>query len=208
MLRGDRLKLDLSASGFGKIFVVNGVLIAGIELRSKVCPLNLIAADGVANDLVLENSMAGLRLVTRSGGTPGTGALLIRNIFRLIDALPSLYLLGLLCCFATAQRVRIGDMAAGTLLVVDTGARGASLSHLGTAVGQTGLAPRAVELIQELLERWDSLELERRGELSRALLARMQGTDRSAPQLASLSDAELRLRLLQLMRDTEVVTHG
>src|SRR6185437_14966824 len=35
---------------------------------------------------------AGVRLVTRSGGTPGIGALLIRNAFRLLDMLPALYL--------------------------------------------------------------------------------------------------------------------
>ena len=31
---------------------------------------------------------AGIRVVTRSGGPPGPGALLVRNVFRLIDSLP------------------------------------------------------------------------------------------------------------------------
>src|SRR5450631_2203760 len=60
---------------------------------------------------------AGVRIVTRNGGTPSLGALLIRNIFRLVDSLPFFYVVGLASCFITEQRVRIGDLAAGTLLV-------------------------------------------------------------------------------------------
>jgi uncharacterized RDD family membrane protein YckC len=63
--------------------------------------------------------IAGVKLVTRSGGTPSTGALLIRNVFRLIDSMPAFYVVGLVTCFVTADRVRIGDLAAGTVLVND-----------------------------------------------------------------------------------------
>ena len=63
--------------------------------------------------------MAGIRIVTRDGASPGVGALLIRNAFRLIDSLPAFYCLGLGFVISTAQHVRIGDLAAGTLLVYD-----------------------------------------------------------------------------------------
>ncbi len=66
--------------------------------------------------------MAGVRIVTRDGGTPDITALLIRNILRLIDSLPICYLVGLMSCFVTAQSVRLGDLAAGTLLVHERGA--------------------------------------------------------------------------------------
>jgi uncharacterized RDD family membrane protein YckC len=141
---------------------------------------------------------AGVRIATRSGGTPGTGALLIRNIFRLIDSLPALYLLGLVCCLMTAQRVRIGDLAAGTLLVVEAGAPTDSLSQLGSVVSHNELSPAVVELIQELLERWPSLEWVHRDELARALLARV-GSATDAPLPADLSDHELRERLRILL---------
>ena len=39
--------------------------------------------------------IAGVRLVKRDGGVPGVGALLIRNVFRLIDSLPFAYCIGL-----------------------------------------------------------------------------------------------------------------
>src|SRR3984957_16142062 len=74
--------------------------------------------------------MAGVRVLSRDGGPPSTVALLLRNLFRLIDSLPATYLLGLMTCFLTANRVRIGDMAAGTLLVLDNAAAEQSLLRM------------------------------------------------------------------------------
>ncbi|HLK70406.1 MAG TPA: RDD family protein [Steroidobacteraceae bacterium] len=113
---------------------------------------------------------AGVRLVTRSGGTPGIAALLIRNVFRLIDMLPGFYVLGLVCCFVTRERVRIGDLAAGTLLVVDDIQRRLPTSALA-AVAHGTLTPPVAELIEDLLERWDTLDPQHRITLARGVLA-------------------------------------
>ena len=142
---------------------------------------------------------AGVRLVTRNGGTPGLGALVIRNIFRLVDSLPFFYVVGLASCFITEQRVRIGDLAAGTLLVVDADAAAKTLAQLGSMVAHSGLPPALVELIHDLLERWESLDTGKRDELARAILARADTTS-SAAQLAALSDAELLQRLRQRLQ--------
>ncbi len=40
--------------------------------------------------------MAGVRIVTREGDVPTVGALLIRNLFRLVDTLPVFYIVGLI----------------------------------------------------------------------------------------------------------------
>src|SRR5665213_3807648 len=76
--------------------------------------------------------MAGVRLVNRQGGTPSILALLIRNAFRLIDSLPALYGVGLCTTIFSAQRVRLGDLAAGTLLVHDGGEEAKALAQLGS----------------------------------------------------------------------------
>jgi uncharacterized RDD family membrane protein YckC len=141
---------------------------------------------------------AGVRIVTRNGGTPGVGALLIRNIFRLVDSLPLFYPVGLMSCFITAQRVRIGDLAAGTLLVRDSEAAGKSLAQIGSMVSRSGLAPVLVELINDVLERWASLGIAKRDELARSILARIDSAA-SAAELAGLTDAELLQRLRQLL---------
>jgi uncharacterized RDD family membrane protein YckC len=61
--------------------------------------------------------MAGVRIVSRDGGAPTVGALLTRNVFRLIDSFPVAYAVGLVTTMLTRNHVRIGDLAAGTLIV-------------------------------------------------------------------------------------------
>jgi uncharacterized RDD family membrane protein YckC len=142
--------------------------------------------------------MAGVLVVARSGGAPSTSALLIRNIFRLIDSLPALYVVGFVSCFVTVNRVRIGDMAAGTLLILDDAAAGQSLSRLETLASGSSLPLAALELVDQVLERWPSLESRNRTQIARSLLARLQpGTD--AAHWANLDDAALNARLAALL---------
>ncbi|MGB6449460.1 MAG: RDD family protein [Steroidobacteraceae bacterium] len=144
--------------------------------------------------------MAGARIVTREGATPGTGALLMRNLFRLIDSLPLFYVVGLVCCLATAQRVRIGDLAAGTVLVLDETAAAKSLSRLGALLQRSRLQPEALALVEDLLDRWAELGEERRLTLARTVLSRLDA--RSDPtQLAVLDETALRSRLQALLAD-------
>lgn len=140
--------------------------------------------------------MAGVRIVTRTGDIPGPGALLLRNVFRLIDSLPMFYLVGLVTVMFTAQHVRIGDLAAGTLLILDQNDSDRSFARL--APTRPGLDPQAADLIQELLERWNALEDQPRAELARSLIARV---NKSATMfdLETLTSLDLRDRLKQLL---------
>ncbi|HXA36759.1 MAG TPA: RDD family protein [Steroidobacteraceae bacterium] len=142
--------------------------------------------------------VAGVRIVTRSGGAPSTAALLIRNVFRLIDSLPALYVIGLVTCFVTAQRVRIGDMAAGTLLVLDDAAAAKSLARLEALTAGSPLPLDTLELVDQILERWPSLGSDNRRRIACSLLERIEpGSD--AALLAASSEAELHARLLALL---------
>jgi hypothetical protein len=142
--------------------------------------------------------MAGARIVTLEGATPGTGALLMRNLFRLIDSLPVLYLVGLVCCIFTAQRVRIGDLAAGTVLILDEPKATRSLALVGMLAQNSRLEPDAAALVQDLIDRWAELKEGRRESLARELLARLDaGLD--PVQLATLDPAALRARLEALL---------
>jgi uncharacterized RDD family membrane protein YckC len=141
--------------------------------------------------------IAGVRLVTRSGDIPGAGALLLRNIFRILDSLPFAYLLGLMLVVFTEHHVRAGDLAAGTLLVMDHDSSAGSFAGLGS-VGKAGLSPQAADLVQELLDRWQTLDDEKRTGIARSLLARLDRTV-SAEEIASLDSAALRSRLSALV---------
>jgi uncharacterized RDD family membrane protein YckC len=135
--------------------------------------------------------MAGVRILGRDGGQPSTTALLLRNVFRLIDSLPATYLVGLTTCFWTRQRVRIGDMAAGTLLVLDNEAAEASLLRIEQLAAHSRLSLDALELVDQVLERWDFLEAEHRARIAQSLLVRLD-PKQDAYGLARLSDATLK----------------
>jgi uncharacterized RDD family membrane protein YckC len=137
--------------------------------------------------------MAGVRIVTRNGDIPGPGALLIRNLFRLVDSLPMFYLVGLVCVVATSQQVRIGDLAAGTLLVLDRPESESTFASLNPGASNA----RAADLAQELLERWSALSADTRTQIARSLLTR--AAPGAAAEIAGENEAQLRARLERLL---------
>jgi len=150
--------------------------------------------------------IAAVRLLDRNGGVPSTTALLIRNIFRLIDSLPLIYGIGLIACFVTANRVRVGDIAAGTLLVVDQSASLASLTRLEALAARSSLPLETLELVDQILERWESMDGAHRTRIANSLLARIdpqQAQDRATTR----SEAELHARLRALLQDAPPGVH-
>ena len=132
--------------------------------------------------------MAGLQTVSRDGGAPSVGSLLTRNVFRLVDSFPIAYALGLLTTMVTRNHVRIGDLAAGTLLVYahnDTPlTRYPDERHAGNQ-----LDAAAAEVLNELLQRWPTLDSAARRRIAATLLA---------DTVVTQSDEDLRTRLERL----------
>ncbi len=140
-----------------------------------------------------------LRLrVVREGGRPITfNASAIRNLVRLIDFLPAFYGVGVLTMFVDGQARRLGDLAAGTLVVKE--ARAVSLQDLTQP--QTGRAVAApippalaqVPLLEHMRlvqrEDYDLVQefLRRRPQLSR------QSRERLAAQLATTLSERLQI---------------
>jgi uncharacterized RDD family membrane protein YckC len=116
---------------------------------------------------------AGARIVTVEGATPTVGALLMRNLFRLIDCLPGFYVVGLTCCLFSEKRVRLGDLVAGTVLVLEEPDTPKALARLGEAMQRSALPLEALRLIHDLLDRWRDLEERQRTTLARDLLVKL-----------------------------------
>jgi uncharacterized RDD family membrane protein YckC len=134
--------------------------------------------------------MAGVLIVTRSGSTPSVGALLARNVFRLIDSFPVIYSVGLLTVMLTRLHVRVGDLAAGTLLVY------ARVQTLPITLHTGAIADAAeAEAVAELLQRWPALQPEVRARLARSVLRRHRGADAELPA----SEGDLRSELARLL---------
>lgn len=61
--------------------------------------------------------LIGIRVIQDNGQSITFLASAVRNLFRIIDFLPALFLLGILMIFFHSRHKRIGDLAAGTLVV-------------------------------------------------------------------------------------------
>ncbi len=61
----------------------------------------------------------GLRVIRRNGTPITAGEAVIRNLVRIIDFLPIFYGVGIVAMFIDGQSRRLGDLAAGTLVVRD-----------------------------------------------------------------------------------------
>ena len=61
--------------------------------------------------------IGGMRVIRGEGGSIGFAASALRNILRLIDSLPIFYLVGGISAFFSRASQRIGDLAAGTIVV-------------------------------------------------------------------------------------------
>ena len=138
--------------------------------------------------------MAGIHVVARDGSSPGVGALLTRNVFRLVDSLPLFYGVGLVATLVTKDHVRIGDMAAGTLLAYER----ASIvlpwpPPPPSQSWERTLSAAEAEVANELLLRWSTLDPTARYHLARALFSRYEA--RGGASLDQESDSTLKAQL-------------
>jgi uncharacterized RDD family membrane protein YckC len=145
-----------------------------------------------------------LRVVREQGNPVDLPASAIRNLLRLIDLLPGAYLVGLLSVLLTKRNQRLGDLAAGTLVIRDPGARaGAEASPAASEMidssGWDVSAVSTAELvaIRRFLERRESLDKRARVELSHRLEQGLRTKVAGAP---AAIDPELFLQALALAK--------
>ena len=135
----------------------------------------------------------GLRVVRTGGGPVSFLTSAVRNLLRLVDFLPSAYGVGIIAILASSRNQRLGDMAAGTLVVQERRAPAAAPSwahtaltpapatawggtspqdHAGWDVG--GVNAEAVATVRGFLERRPSLTPDARDRLASELAGRLR----------------------------------
>lgn len=142
--------------------------------------------------------MAGVRIVTSEGLTPSVGAILLRNIFRLLDSLPSLYFLGLVVCACTRHRVRIGDIAAGLLLVYDHQVDDKQMDIITNMAINSRLSHQDQALLLDLLARWQKIEADQRIRLAEKFLQHIGEPVKASSAKPALRITELHQQLQKL----------
>ena len=125
----------------------------------------------------------GLRVV-RTGGLPMTLVpSCVRNVMRLVDILPVLYGIGVITIFITARNQRLGDLAAGTLIVRERPSHeepAVADAHNGWDV--SSVSAQDVGTVRQFLDRRGSLEAGARAELARELERRLRPLVAGAPE--------------------------
>jgi uncharacterized RDD family membrane protein YckC len=58
-----------------------------------------------------------IKVAKEDGSTCDIGSALVRNILRIVDHLPFLYILGIILIAATEKRQRLGDMLGRTIVI-------------------------------------------------------------------------------------------
>lgn len=132
------------------------------------------------NGQTLGKRLLGLRVMDCRARPARPAQMVIRNLLRPVDSLPALYLLGAASCWLTKHRQRLGDLAAGTVVV------------------RTGVSVRGD---------WSQLGREKYNSLREhpALAARLR--QRTEPELAGLAlDAVLRRQ--ELTPEARVAVFG
>ena len=130
----------------------------------------------------------GLRVVRLGGYPVGFIASAIRNILRLVDFLPVLYTAGTVSMIATSRNQRLGDLAAGTLVIRErfgvvpsfVPRAAADPSHASWDV--TAITPDELAAARRFLDRRYEIMPEARGRLAWELTERLKQKVAGAPQ--------------------------
>lgn len=125
----------------------------------------------------------GLKVVRADGAPLDLGSALIRNLLRTADALPLFYGVGLLTALSNRRFQRLGDLAAGTLVVhaMNAETRPASQSVKGSIAPPLTLTPDEVRALVEFAERRPLLSDARAMELAALVPTLMEDGKRPEP---------------------------
>ncbi len=103
----------------------------------------------------LGKKIVGLKVMMANGQPVSFSACLIRNFIRVADMLPGVYLIGILSVLFTRRYMRIGDLAANTVVVktknIEEGIQ--SISRAVSLSGELKLTPKEEALLAEYISR-------------------------------------------------------
>ena len=144
--------------------------------------------------------------VVRTDGHPMSGTqMFVWNLVRIVDFLPAYYAVGAVSIVLTRRSQRIGDLAAGTLVIrerkaVVPTASAAAVPTYGPRVDAAGMTEAQYQLIRSFLERRATLDAEARHDVATQIALAIQPAVGRVPpglhveQLLELAAAAYRMR--------------
>jgi uncharacterized RDD family membrane protein YckC len=122
----------------------------------------------------------GLRVVREDGSPVTLPSSAVRNVLRLVDILPAWYLVGMTSIFVTRRNQRLGDLAAGTLVIRDRKRLPAELRLPRSTVpapatwDTSAIGPQELEAVLAFLARRDELTPDARLQVATELARRLR----------------------------------
>jgi uncharacterized RDD family membrane protein YckC len=142
----------------------------------------------------------GLRVVREGGQPVGFVSSSIRNVVRLVDMLPFSYAIGIVAILMSSKNQRLGDMAAGTIVVREvTEGSGSAWSEHEMPRGDEdawdvgGVTQEEIATVRSFLTRRETLDSNARTRIGRELAFRLHAKVPGAP--ANISPEEFLRRL-------------
>ncbi len=173
LLDGGVLVLVLSVGGFAIFF--------GYDVAFEV----------LAGGRTPGKRATGLRVVRESGAPVTFVTSAIRNVLRIVDILPFAYGIGMLVVFVTQSNQRLGDLAAGTIVIRERlgHIRPSPVAPVLRAPAPSGWDTSAVTVqdlatVRAFLERRGTLSPGARVHLARDLAGRLEAKVAGAPAMA------------------------
>ena len=155
-----------------------------------------IAFEVLASGRTPGKRLNGLRVVLEAGAPVTFPASAVRNALRLIDILPGMYLVGIASILVSERNQRLGDHAAGTLVVRERKALPAEPRLRSyrrpvaapTAWDTSAIGPDELTAVRSFLARRDALTSNARAQLAAELAGRLRpkvggGVADDAPEL-------------------------
>jgi uncharacterized RDD family membrane protein YckC len=144
---------------------------------------------------------AGLRVLRESGAPVTFITSAIRNAMRLVDILPGVYGIAMVSIFVTRNNQRLGDLAAGTIVVRERTTAPAAESPLAAprvyGWDTSAITAEDLAIVRAFLDRRPTLSPGARAQLAGDLATRLRAKVAGAPEL----EAEPFLETLVASRD-------
>lgn len=124
--------IDYIVMGFLSFFILGASIGPGLATKSPAAVIGglfmsiiLVMVIWILYGIILETwkgqtigkMVMGIIVVKENGEPCDFFAALLRNVFRIIDSLPTLYLIGFIVIALTEKKQRLGDRLAGTVVV-------------------------------------------------------------------------------------------
>jgi uncharacterized RDD family membrane protein YckC len=154
-----------------------------------------------------------LRVIQDSGRPITVYDAILRNLLRIVDNLPLLYAIGIVTMLISKENKRVGDYAAGTVVVHEKPLQGvAAIWNVPAAPGQAVMAAPSgqlnvdeLQLVESFFERRSSLDPEVRRSMARQIAQRL-GERLNVP-VEARPDAEKFLEVLAEQRRSSARFH-